>query len=1015
MSLSSCHRSRVLLFSLAALLSCAPLHAVSPRVAVDQLYSTEWPAGDGALSGIVTIEQSADGYLWAGTATGLFRFDGVQFEHVGLGEGQLLSNNVYSLWAPPEGGLWVGYTFGGATFIKDGRFTHYAKGLPRNTVVDFARDAAGTLWAATTRGVFFLDDGEWIAPSAEWNAPQGVNSFLADRSGTLWAISGRSILVLRPGTHRFEDTGTVLPGTMRSHLLLQPPHDVAWAVSQEDEKTVSLRAPAQGRKVIVRLDSSGTEILTPGLFDQHGYLWLVTNKRVRRLQLSDRAGSEITGDEEPSEIRGQRAYFTNSTLEDREGNIWLGTSAGLIRLREPAVIRVALPLGPSTMATGADGVWIGTVRKALFRSTGSRLIPVEPPPGAATEQEFTCFYTDPRGDLWIGSLDRIWNLRNGRWRSIKRPSELRSPGAGSGSIQAMAMDREGALWVSVVRGDVYRVEGNEWIPRGGSGGLPAGPATVLKSDEQGRLWLGYVDGRLARLENGRVTLFGAAHGLDGGAVLAVTVRGSRVWVGSERGLVWFDGAAFHPVVSAANLRLAAVTGIAELPGGDVWLNTADGAVHLDAAEIAKLGTNPAHAVTGTVLDSLDGMPGAPVSLRPVPTLAISNDGKVWFTTGDGVAWTDPGYRPRNTIIPTVYVKSVQADGTNHDAFTLSGALRLPAKTRNLEIAYTALSLTVPERVHFKYRLEGHESAWQDVGTRRQAFYNDLKPGRYRFHVIASNNDGLWNKTGAAIDLLVPPTFTQTGWFTALWVLGALGLLLLVFSWWLRQAKTQLRLRLEERIVERERIARDLHDTFLQGVQGLMLRFQLAMDRIPAHEPARALMEDALERADEVLVDGRRKVTNLRASTIEDGDLPEALRLLGSEMMRDLGARFELSVEGSPRELHPVVREEAFRIAAEAITNAFRHAHATRIDARIAYGRSSVLLEVKDDGQGFDSRKLAPAGHWGLKGMQERAARIRARLLVTSRPDEGTTIELHIPGKVAFKGVSRIDSGSTDWA
>jgi signal transduction histidine kinase/ligand-binding sensor domain-containing protein len=1012
----SCHSLRALLTPFVAVLTCAPLQAVSPHVTVDQLYSTEWTARDGAPTGIQAVMQSADGYLWVASTTGLFRFDGVQFEPA-FPESGLLSDSIFSLWAPPEGGLWVGHTFGGATFIKDGHVTHYseAEGLPRGSVIDFGRDASGTLWAATTRGLFYLHSQRWVAPDATWNAPKGVNWFLADQAGAIWAISGRAIFVLRPGTRRFEDSGTVLPDTARQ-LLRQSRDGVAWAVFQENDHTVSLRAPADGRTITVDLGAvGGEEILRQGAFDRQGYFWLITNKRVRRLDLSDRTRREVHGDEQPSEALAQAAAFTTEIFEDREGNVWLGSSAGLMMLREPAAVSLALPVGPAALASAGEGVWIGAARKLLFRSVGSRISPAEAPPETAPDREFSCFYTDPRGELWIGARDEIWHLQRGQWHSIERPLALRSAGAGAGAIQAMAMDKAGALWVSVVGGDVYRLEGAEWIARGGYDGLPKEPATVLTADEDGRLWFGYVHGRLARLENGEVTLFDAKNGMDPGTVLAITARGDRVWVGSERGLAWLDGAVFHRVAGAGNVRFSTVSGIAERAGGDVWLNTAQGAVHIEAAEIGKLRANPAHPVEHTMLNVLDGIPGGPTSVRPLPTIVVSNDGRVWLSTTHGAAWTDPERRPRNTVIPAVYVKAVQADGTTHDAFTLRGRLELPPRTRNVEISYTALSLTVPERVRFKYQLEGHDSVWQDVGTRRQAFYTDLEPGQYRFRVIASNNDGLWNETGAAIDLIMPPIFVQTRWFTALWFSIVLGLLLLVFSWWLRQAKAQLRWRLEERMLERERIARDLHDTFLQGVQGLMLRFQLAMDRIPPHEPARALMEDALESADRVLLDGRRKVTNLRASTLEDSDLPEALSLFGSEMMRDYGVSFALSVEGGVRPLQPVAREEAFRIAAEAIANAFRHAQAKRIDVRIAYGRSSISLEVKDDGQGFEPGKPAPAGHWGLKGMQERAARVRGRLVVLSKPGEGTTIELQVPARVAFKRNSRAGLVSPDRA
>jgi signal transduction histidine kinase len=331
-------------------------------------------------------------------------------------------------------------------------------------------------------------------------------------------------------------------------------------------------------------------------------------------------------------------------------------------------------------------------------------------------------------------------------------------------------------------------------------------------------------------------------------------------------------------------------------------------------------------------------------------------------------------------------------------------LALPPLTRDLQIDYTALSLTAPEKMRFRYRLEGHDRAWREVGTRRQAFYTDLPPGDYRFNVIASNNDGVWNEQGASLDLSIAPTFYQTQWFAGLCIALAAATLWLLL--WLRgkQIETRMRVRLEERVLERERIARDLHDTFLQSVQGLVLRFHAVLGRLPQESVAGRMLEQALGRADEVINEGRDRVYNLRQSAQASIDLPQALTAAAEELAETSDTKFRVLIEGTPRPLHPVVREEAYRIGVEALSNAFRHAAARNIEVLVEYGRKSLGLRVVDDGRGYDVavlEDLVAQGHFGLAGLRERAHRIRAQLEVSSRAGAGSAVELRVPASIAY--------------
>jgi signal transduction histidine kinase len=320
-----------------------------------------------------------------------------------------------------------------------------------------------------------------------------------------------------------------------------------------------------------------------------------------------------------------------------------------------------------------------------------------------------------------------------------------------------------------------------------------------------------------------------------------------------------------------------------------------------------------------------------------------------------------------------------------------------------------LSLARPERVRFRYRLEGFEPQWVEAGTRRQAFFTNLDPGSYRFRVIAANEHGVWNESGAALDILIPPKFVQTRIFVILCALTAVIVLWFAYLMRVRHITARERSRLGERIDERERIARELHDTLLQGIHGLILKFQAATDQIPTDLPARGAMEAALDRADQVLIEGRDRVKDLRSASELADDLPRAIAKAGEQLLQDQTIHFGVIVEGTARPLHPIVNEETLRIACEALANASQHAKASRIEVEVIYERRELRLRFRDDGIGIDNEILSAGGrdgHWGLAGMRERAKKIRGQLEIWSRAGAGTEIELHVPGAMAYAGKRR---------
>jgi signal transduction histidine kinase len=490
-----------------------------------------------------------------------------------------------------------------------------------------------------------------------------------------------------------------------------------------------------------------------------------------------------------------------------------------------------------------------------------------------------------------------------------------------------------------------------------------------------------------------------------------------VWVGTDGGLSRIREGRVTTLSTADGLPCESVDSTIEDATGGIWLYTPCGVVHLPPAvlrgwadAVDRGGVAP--QVQPVVFDSRDGAPRAVASsLTMTPHLAIGGDGKIWLAAQDGVALVDPAALPRNALPPPVHIEQLVADRREYGA---ASGVALPPLVRDLQIDYTALSLVAPEKNAFRVMLEGRDTDWQDVGTRRQAFYTDLGPGAYEFRVIASNNSGVWNETGATLSFSIAPAYYQTQWFRAVVVGVSVGLVWAGYRVRLRQVARQYQRRLDDRVNERTRIARELHDTLLQSFHGLLLRFQTASYLLPDRpSEAKAQLDSAIERAAKAITEGRDAVQDLRGSTAERHDLAIAIRTLGEELSAHASTHppptFTVAVEGPTRALRPLVRDEVYKIAAEALRNAFRHAHATGVEVELRYDDKEFRLRVRDDGDGIDAKVLANQGlegHYGLRGMTERAALAGGKLAVWSEVGAGTEIELRLPASTVYATADR---------
>jgi signal transduction histidine kinase len=611
---------------------------------------------------------------------------------------------------------------------------------------------------------------------------------------------------------------------------------------------------------------------------------------------------------------------------------------------------------------------------------------------------------DHNGVVWLGVDLALMRFQNGRFREIGAPRGQRT--TNFGGVTGIAEDSGGTIWVLTHRNQLFRIVGDK-IEKQASPNYELGGLKFLVADPSGGVWLGTHKGKstISYFRDGRLqtTSLSSPQGPAGIQALLVDSDNSLL-VLSSQGLYRLNHGQLTLFGSDNGLPCPETFSAIRDNHGALWIYTRCGLVRIAEPEWAKWIENPHVAVSVVTLDALDGAQAGTGNFFQ-PTSSKAPDGRLWFVTGVSVQVLDPDHLSENALPPPVHIEDVIAD---RKTYSPQSRVRLPALTRDLEIDYTALSFVVPQKVHFQYKLEGYDRDWQDAGTRRQAFYSNLPPRNYTFRVKACNNSGVWNEAGTFLDFSIAPAYYQTWWFRALCVAAFLALLWALYQFRLRQLARQFNFRLEERVNERTRIARDLHDTMLQTFQGLLLKFYGLSVRLADRPEAQQELEGLLEQGQQAINEGRETVQGLRSSTVIANDLARAFTTLGEELAAKQDSHnplaFQVEVEGETRDLHPILRDEVYRIAGEALRNAFQHSGAARIEVRIRYDDRQFWVCIRDNGKGIDPEVLdggGREGHYGLPGMHERAKLAGGRLVVRSRVNSGTEAEIIIPAARAY--------------
>ena len=987
---------------------CSTALAPSRDRALSELQHTSWTAREGVPGSIQALAQTSDGYLWVGTANGLCRFDGVNVEPFEPSSGGRFPGRIVeSLLAMPDGGLFIGFRNAGVAFLKNEKVRTYAdaSGMEEATVRKLALALDGTAWAATSRGLFRLAGQHWQRVGEDWGySSSRAQAVFVDRGGTLWVAGDDSIVFLPPGQNRFLPTEEHI---VEVDQITQAPGGEIWiAETTHSVRQIVIHDPKalHGRPEII----VGSAAI---LFDDTGSLWITTaGEGIGRLRFPEqlagrgtiyfRFGPDV---EKFSQKDGLSADDTSAVLEDREGNIWVGTNTGLDRFRETVFIPSGLPPGSNDMILipGDHGdIWTGSLNTAVSHIDGKSLSLQKQGAGWAN----TCGYRDKDGTLWLGGPLGVGHLVDGVVSKIPLPRGIQR-----NWVTAVTSGGLGVVWASFARDGVYRWSQNTWTHLGDQQGLPEGIPTNMYTDSKGRVWLGYLRGRLELFEGGRFRRFTESEGMTVGDVMTVSDQGAHLWLGGAFGLEVFEEGRFRKINMAGEGPFVGISGIVELANGDLWLNGANGILYVPATEIQHALRDPVYHASFHLFNHLDGLLGTSALLRARPTAVLATDGRVWFSVGNGVVWIDPTHSLTNALPPPVYIKSLTTNGKEY----LETPLELPVYSTNIRIDYTAPSLSIPERVGFRYKLDGVDKDWQDPGNRRSAFYTNLRPGRHRFQVIACNNDGIWNETGKTLEFNILPAFYQTSWFLMLCATAIVWLAWSAYRYRVHQVTGRLDMQFKERLSERTRIARELHDTLLQSFQGLLLHFQRARNLLPGRTAeAMQALDRALDGTEQAIVEGRDAIHDLRSFAPFAKSLAEEITLQGEELISKDGktdpAQFRVVIEGSAQFLLDSAHTEIFRIAREALRNAVIHSQARLIEAELAYSGDLFRLRIRDDGIGIDTN--APhsgerAGHWGLAGMRERAERLGGKLELWSEPGAGTEVELSIPASIVYRSSS----------
>jgi ligand-binding sensor domain-containing protein/signal transduction histidine kinase len=1007
---------RCAIAGLAAFCFAVSASAVDPTRTVSQYLHDWWETERGWPGGSITaVAQTSDGYLWIGTDKGLVRFDGFNFHQFERAyPDPILIGPVRTLLVDASDNLWILVQNTQVFRYHNGNF-ELIRGETENGTTAMARGTSGAvLLSSLAEGTLTYSDNRFRSLSTAavlTDAARVAKGEAPDQRATPFSWFDRlaastSLVIAMTQT----DDGKIWLGTERRGLFYLQEGRVLSASNGRGDTKINCLLPLQNSELWVGTAKgvvrwNGTALTSRGvppsllnldvlsiLRDRDSNIWVGTSRGLFRYNAN---GVSLLSKSGP----------ISALFEDREGNIWIGSLRGLERLRDSTFVTYSLPnlksqsMGPLHVDSGGR-TWIAPIQGGLrwLKEGKSGAVTVD---GIANDVVYSIAGTG-KDDVWVGrQKGGLTHLRySGNLFTAKTYTQ--ADGLAQNTVYAVYVSRDGSVWSGTLSGGVSELKNGHFTNFTTMDGLAANTISSIAEGPDGTMWFGTPKGVSAMSQKGR-RAYTANDGLPSEDVNCLLQDSTRIlWIGTAEGLAYLrDGQVHVPHGVPAPLQ-AAIFGIEEDKNGWLWIATSD---HVLRVPRDKLLSDVVKAGDVHEYDQADGLESTE-GVKRSRSVVLDSAGKIWFSLSSSLSVVDPSRVAASAALAIPHIEALSVDGS---PVNVQDTVHIPASPRRITFTYTGLSLATPERVRFRYFLEGFDRSWSEPVATREAAYTNLGAHSYRFRVLASNSEGLWSESEAAVRFEVEPTVWQMWWFRTISAALILLLAWCVYLYRLRQLAKEFNIRLEERVDERTRVARELHDTLLQSFQGLLLRFQTASELFPTRPAeAKQTIDSAIEQGAHAITEGRDAVQGLRSSSTVTNDLACAITTLGAELAgsetNPNAAEFHVEVEGTPRDLRPILRDEVYRIAGEALRNAFRHAEARRIEVEIRYNEREFRLRVRDDGKGIDSKLLNDherPGHYGMRGMRERAKLLGGRLTVWSEVETGTEVELSIPGANAY--------------
>jgi signal transduction histidine kinase len=976
---------------------------------ISQMIHTSWTGKDGAPQGINALAQTPDGMLWIGSAGGLFSFDGLKFAAFKPRSGSPLfsASTVRSLMVSKQGDLWVFFFHGPPARIHDGtiRFYDHAENEVIK-VLDHAQQDSGGIMFAVLNWRYLVrlgPDNVWHKVANPIAGAGDISGVFIDSDNTLWVIDNNLLYRKSKEGPAFIATDIHAYGTAK---FAENRDRTFWLIGQ---------GTGPGAKNLQHVDADGRRLFAPRVESQlsdivvssDGSVWIQTDHGLRRLRTTETAAGPSHRSVDTPDLFDLRTGLSDiqvqALLQDIDGNIWVGGMAGLNRFEHANLVPAIVPSKINiwfTCVDGQGGVWVATAGGQLFTVKNGKATQVLKAGGGT--------------NLFCGAKARAYFIQDSGISVVSRGHVRRLPllpGLTEYGLYYLFLglveEPDGGL-IAAVGGrkaqGLWRYSEGTWSHFLDDLALPE--VCAMLDDGKNGLYLAFTppDGRIGIVRKGSLVTQSVSIGAIGFArtsygIVAYGTRGTAIKGDKNFQVISF----IHPE------HAKMVTGVVEAPGGDLWLMGASGVVRIRATEVRAAIADPAHSVSSVNFQEGDFV-GADRALLFRHSADIDKDGRLWFSMLNGVVSIDPDRLAGPRHPPRLSIRSIVADGHEMDA-----SATFPPDTHTLEVKYFGLDLTDPRRVVYRYRLEGRgadsqESSWQEVGPQTEATYSHLRPGNYRFQVMASNGNDVWTQPVSSATFRILPHYYERRWVQGLFVLAAVALTWVAISLRLRYVSATIKIRAEERAEERIRIARELHDTLLQGVQGLLLSFHVAAEKVSADHESKPALERALTMADRIILEGRNRVNRLRSENLTDAELKSLIEGVADNLRGIASVEFSLQRRGDSETLRGHVVDEIFCIAREAVTNAYRHSGASRIEVELDYQKRQFRMTCRDNGHGFDPDEFLSSrtnGHWGLRGMEERAERIGADFFYDSTVNGGTRVCVIVPARRAYQRQGRL--------